>query len=216
MPRKNIKMIAGKPMIAWTIEAAKAAKRLDRIIVSTDDIEIAQVAREWGAEVPFLRPADLARDTSSQFAVMIHCLEWLESSGSDPEYLFLLQPTSPLRTSRDIDGAVLLAHERNADAVVGLSLMDRHPCLAMRIHPDGSMESYSNTEPPYIRRQDVAEAYAINGAVYVNKCASLRRDRTLFPAGTLAFVMPAERAVDIDTPLNFLVAEQLLRRRLSD
>ncbi len=213
IPRKNLRLIAGHPLLWWTIEAAKKASSLSRIVVSTDDPEIAALAVASGVEAPFLRPADLAQDATSHIAVMHHAMDWLEANGALPEYLFLLQPTTPLREAADIDGAVALAADRGADAVVGVVEAHRHPYLIKKILPDGALEDFMANELKYLRRQDLPSAYALNGAAYVNRCRSLRRDRTFFPKGTLAYRMPAERSLDVDTPLDFFLVEQLLRRR---
>jgi CMP-N,N'-diacetyllegionaminic acid synthase len=112
IPRKNIKMLAGKPLIAWTIEAAQKSKDLSRIVVSTDDTEIADVARQWGAEVPFIRPEELARDGSSSISAVLHTVHWLdENEGYCPDYIMLLQPTSPFRTTEDIQKSIELARQ---------------------------------------------------------------------------------------------------------
>ena len=213
IPGKNIKTMAGKPMIAWTIEAARQSKTLSRVILSTDDADIARVAREWGVEVPFMRPPELAQDRSSHISVVSHVMDWLELNGSLPEYLFVLQPTSPLRAGTDIDGAIELAFERSADAVVGVSALDHHPYLARKILADGSLAEFISTDIQYLCRQNLPPAYSINGAVYVNRCLSLRRDRTFLPPCTFAYVMPPERSLDVDTPQDFFMVEQLLNQQ---
>ena len=119
LPHKNIRQFAGKPLIAWTIETALACPMLDRTIVSTDDPEIADVSRHWGAEVPFLRPAELARDDTPGIEPVLHAVRWLgENEGYRPDYVMVLQPTSPLRTTEDIEAAIQLARDRQADGVV--------------------------------------------------------------------------------------------------
>lgn len=216
IPGKNLKFMAGQPMIAWTIAAARQARGLDRVLVSTDDPEIARVCRELGAEVPFLRPAHLATDTATHLAVFDHMMDWLADEGGLPEYLLLLQPTSPLRLTEDIEGGIRLARERRADAVIGVSEIHphtAHPWLAKRLTPDGALEPFMVTPTDDLRRQNMPPAFAINGALYVNRCASLRRDRTFFPTGALAYPMPVERSLDVDAPLDFFFAEQLLKQR---
>jgi len=216
IPGKNLKPMAGRPMIAWTIQAALAAKGLDRVILSTDDPEIARVGREVGAEVPFLRPPELATDTASHLAVADHLMSWLESERCLPDYLLLLQPTSPLRTTADIEAGVALAKERSADAVIGVAEVHphtAHPWLVQRLSSEGRLEPFLTPPTDDLRRQNMPPAFAINGALYVNRCASLRRDRTFFPAGALAYPMPVERSLDVDTPLDFFLAEKLLEHR---
>ena len=118
IPGKNIKPLAGKPLIAWTIEAANNSRLLSQVIVSTDDNEIARSAQAWGAEVPFKRPEELAQDQSSHLDVVLHALQWYQlQHRALPEYVMLLQPTSPLRTANDIDAAISLAAQKQADAI---------------------------------------------------------------------------------------------------
>lgn len=213
IPGKNLRIVAGKPLIAWTIAAACAAKRIARVLLSTDDPVIAKVGREYGAEVPFLRPAELARDDSSHISVVNHALDWLAAQDATPDYLALLQPTSPLREASDLDAAIDLAVARDADAVIGVSEMKKHPLLARRLEADGRLAEFAKTDIPYLRRQDLPRAYAINGAIYINRCFALRRDQTFYPPGALGYVMPAERAVDVDEPIDLVVAEHLLNSR---
>jgi CMP-N,N'-diacetyllegionaminic acid synthase len=210
---KNIKPVAGQPLIAWTIAAAERARRLSRVIVSTDDPEIARVAAEHGAEIPFVRPEALAQDGSSHLSVLLHALDWLKANGGEPEYLCLLQPTSPLRTAEDIDAAIELAVTRRADAVIGVTPITQHPYLARRLGPDGTLVDFVKSDLAYPRRQDFPPACIINGAIYINRSASLRRDQTLLPAGALGYMMPEERSVDVDTELDLILVEHLLKQR---
>ncbi len=213
IPGKNLKMVGGRPMIAWTIEAARRAKRLSRVLLSTDDPEIARVAAEYGAEVPFMRPAEFAQDASSHLSVILHALDWMAANGGAPDYVCLLQPTSPLRIADDIDGAIALAVERGADAVVGLAALEEHPYLARRLAPDGTIAEFVPSGLKYPRRQDFPPAFRINGAVYINRPAALRRDQTFFPPSALGYVMPPERSIDVDHELDLIVVEHLLRNR---
>jgi CMP-N,N'-diacetyllegionaminic acid synthase len=216
IPGKNLKLMAGKPMIAWTIEAALYAHGLDRVLVSTDDPEIARVSHDCGAEVPFLRPPHLATDAASHLAVLDHVMDWLAATGGLPEYLLLLQPTSPLRLPQDIEGGIRLALDRKADAVIGVSETHppaAHPWLAKRLASDGVLEPFMSGPTDDLRRQSMPQAFALNGALYLNRCESLRRERTMFPVGALAYTMPVERSIDVDTPLDFFLAEQLLKQR---
>jgi CMP-N,N'-diacetyllegionaminic acid synthase len=212
VPRKNVLPVAGKPLIAWTIAAALGSRQIDRLIVTTDDAEIAEVSRLHGAEVPFLRPAELARDESPVIDAVEHALRWLEhDSRTMPEYVVLLQPTSPLRTTADIDGAVALAKSRNADAVLSVCEASPHPYLTRRIEANGRLEDFLDLAAKPVRRQDYPPAYTLNGAIYVNRVAPLLASRCFQPPGALAYVMPPERSCDIDTPLDLKVAELLLQ-----
>ena len=147
IPRKNVAPLAGKPLIAWTVEAARSAKALRRIIVSTDDAECSAVAQAWGAEAPFLRPAALARDDSPHIDAVVHAIEWLADTGERPEFVMVLQPTSPLRVSEDIDAAVQLAVARDASAVVSVAEAATHPFLTVRVTEEGQLADFVPTPP---------------------------------------------------------------------
>lgn len=216
LPRKNIKPLAGKPLIAWTIETARQSPLLSRVIVSTDDAEIARVARAWGAEVPFLRPDPLAQDEASQISVVTHAINWLEEHPRvTPDYIMLLQPTSPLRTVEDIETAIHIAQQRAAVAVVSVCAPDRHPYLCKRILADGTLTDFVPLprDLTSLRHQDLPPAYGLNGAIYLNRRESLLRDRTFVPPGTVAYVMPPERSLDVDSPWDFYLAELILQDR---
>lgn len=215
VPDKNIKLLAGKPLIAWTIEAACQSRGLSRVMVSTDSPRIARVAQEWGAEVPFLRPSELAQDNSSHILVVDHAIKWLETNmQSWPDYIMLLQPTSPLRTDADIDAAIDLAVKKKAVGVVSVCPAESHPFLSKRILADGTLADFITSDIPYLRRQDLPPAHVLNGAIYLNQRESLLADQTFCPPGTHAYVMPPERSLDIDSPWDFHLAELILRDRL--
>jgi CMP-N-acetylneuraminic acid synthetase len=216
IPGKNLVPLAGKPLIAWTIEAARAATSLSRIVVSTDDPAIAAECRARGVNVPFLRPAELATDTASHWSVVEHALQSLEAGGETrPELLILLQPTSPLRTGTDIDHCVRLAAERQAEAVVSVCEAEDHPFLVKRLNVRGELEDFVSSGMTYARRQDFPKAYVLNGAVFVNRVDSLYRTRSFVPPGSLPYIMPRRDSVDIDTPSDLDKAEEILRSRAS-
>ena len=212
IPQKNIKPLAGKPLIAWTIEAALNSRRLDRVIVSTDDEEIAKVAREWGADVPFMRPPELAQDDSPHLEVIRHALRWLDSENqAQLDYLMLLQPTSPLRTTEDIDRAIVLATEKDADAVVSVCQTHDHPYLSKQVTPDGRLLDFVEKPQGYLARQRLPPAYSLNGAIYlVRRSVLLERD-DWYTDGTFAYIMPPERSLDIDTPWDLHLVNLILR-----
>ena len=212
LPRKNLLPLAGRPLIAWTLEAALAARHLDRVVVSTDDPEIAGVARRYGAEVPFLRPPELATDTASGEAVILHAVETLEARGEGADYLVVLQPTSPLRTAQDIDGAIELLLARHADAVIGVTETDHPPEWSNTLPEDGSMARFFRPGIRTTRSQDLPRSYRLNGAVYVYSWGRLLRTRSLaMDDRAYAFPMPRERSIDIDTALDLRIADCLLQ-----
>ena len=210
IPKKNLALVGGKPLIAWTIEAALHSKHLDEIIVSTDNEEIAECAQRYGAEVPFLRPQELAADTTLTIDVALHLINWYQAEHhNNPDYLLTLQPTSPFRTTQDIDNAITVALTKEPDAVVSVYPADPHPYLTKIITDNGMLSNFIQTDKEYLRRQDMPPAYALNGAIYLNKVESLINDRSFLPENTLAYVMPAERSLDIDDHWDLKIANMI-------
>jgi CMP-N-acetylneuraminic acid synthetase len=200
VPRKNVRPLAGKPLIGWTIDAARSARRLDKLIVSTDDEEIATVCRQLGASVPFMRPPELARDDSPHIDVVLHALRWMAREEKyEPEYVLLLQPTSPLRTAADIESIIEMAMERRAEAIVSVCPARDHPYLVRKLDSEGVTTPFMECPLPYARRQDLPDAYALNGALYIQRCAGLLERGRFEGCRTLAYVMPRERSLEIDT-----------------
>jgi len=211
IPDKNIKPLAGKPLLAWSVEQARQSGVCDRIVISTDSPAIAEIARQYGAEAPFLRPAELATDTAPHILSVLHALTWLkENDHWEPDVVILLQPTSPLRLPEDIRGAHEQLHASGAPAVIGICEAESHPYLVKRLTPEGRLENFIDHGIAYPRRQDLPPAYRPNGAVYVNRTESLVRDQTFIPPGTHGYVMPVSRSLDIDTLWEFNLAEILL------
>lgn len=208
VPRKNVRLLAGKPLIAWTIETARQAQGVDRIVVSTEDEEIARVAREFGAETPFMRPDALAQDSTPGMDVVFHALDSL------PAYddILLLQPTSPLRTAEDIDAIVRQRAEQNAPAAVSVSEVAHPPEWMYRLDGSTQLQPLVDTPPP-ARRQDAVPVYTLNGALYLARVSWLVEQRSFVSAQTLGYVMPAERSADIDTPLDWRWVEFLMKEK---
>jgi CMP-N,N'-diacetyllegionaminic acid synthase len=216
IPGKNIRMIGGKPLIAWSINAALASVKIKRLIVSTDAPEIAEVALHFGAEVPFLRPAALALDNSPHLDVVLHALDWLKANGESFDYVMLLQPTSPLRLSEDIDSAINVAVASLPAAVISVNELHQHPYFTRVMDDDGVLSPLiPMKELEYPRRQDLPPAYYINGAIFLNQVDSLRNDRTFYPSGAKGFLMPAERSWQIDTDLDIAVVAAILNQQSS-
>ncbi len=213
LPRKNVLPLAGKPLIAWSIEAARACPVVDRVVLSSEDEEIARIAREWGCEVPFMRPAVLASDTASSMDVILHALDTLECAGAwQARWVVLLQPTSPLRSADDIQACVRLCQEQGRPAVVSVVEASHPPEWMYYLDGPGADQRMRPVlaTPPAGRRQDTRTAYQLNGAVYVADVAWLRQTRTFLTPDTGAWVMPAQRSVDIDSALDFTLAEVLI------
>jgi CMP-N-acetylneuraminic acid synthetase len=214
IPRKNLRLICGRPLIFWTIQSAWESQSLQRLVVSTDDLEIADVSREYGAEVPFIRPVNLAMDDSPQIDVVIHAVEWLEANaGYCPDYVMLLQPTSPLRSGHDIDAAVRIAATRNADAVISVTESPAHPYLSARIDEGGRLAVFMERPKVYQGRQSLPPAYAENGAIYLARREVLLDDRTWHTKNTYPYVMSPESSLDIDTPWDLYLANLVLNEK---
>jgi CMP-N,N'-diacetyllegionaminic acid synthase len=212
VPRKNLALVAGRPLIAYTIDAALRCQDLTRTMLSTDDPAIADAARTMGCDVPYLRPAELATDATPTVDVVLHALGWFEEKeGFQPRFLVVLQPTSPLRTADDIACALAMLDEDAVDAVVGVAVPSTHPQWAMTVTQDGYLSRYLPQDSTPTRRQDLAPAYAPNGAVFAIRREALLTERTLYPRRTVAYVMPPERSLDIDNPWDLHVADLLIR-----
>lgn len=200
--RKNVLELNGKPLIAWTIEAASHSEYLDRCIVSTDDPEIARVARDKGGEVPFERPPELARDGSPTLDVALHAADKLPGY----DILVILQPTSPLRTTGDIDKTIEAMCALQAPSAVSVFEPAKSPYWSYRTNERGRLLPLLDPELASKRRQELPFAYVLNGAVYAACIDWLRTERRLVTAETVAHIMPPERSLDIDTAFDFELA----------
>ncbi len=214
---KNISSLGGKPLLAWTILAAKQVNSIARIVVTTDSPDIAEVAKEYQAEVPFLRPRELALDDTPGMAPLIHAIRWLEEHQNyRPEYVMCLQPTSPLRSARDIETAIEIALEKDADGVVSVAPVKQHPEWMKQVDAEGRLQDYLASEQLAIRRQDLSAIYALNGAIYMARRHIVLEKMTWYTHETYAYVMPTERSIDIDTPWDLHLADMILRDREND
>lgn len=215
IPRKNLVRISGRPLIGYAIDAAQNAASVDRVLISTDDSEIADVGRGLGAEVPFLRPPELADDMAPMLGVLRHALAWLESQGVAVEALVLLQPTSLLRTSRHVEEAVALFRSTLASSVVSVVEVPHqfNPISVMKLSSQGTLTPFLGDQAVVTRRQDKPKAYARNGpAVLVCHPATLRYGE-LYGSNCRPYFMLEEDSLDIDTPQDLILAEQALLDR---
>lgn len=208
IPRKNIKDLAAKPLIAHTIEAAKGSQYLTRCIVSTDDQEIADIALKFGADIPFIRPAELAQDQSMSIEVVQDVLTKLaEEFGETYDYLMILQPTSPLRNAQDIDQAIKKIVETKADSVMSMvELVDFSLKKLKKIEDDQILAIVEAEGHQSARRQDLSKIYKRNCAIYLTK-TELIKNGDLFGLISRPYIMPEERSIDINKPIDFLLAE---------
>lgn len=211
LPRKNVKLLHGKPLIAWSIEVAKASKYIDRVIVSTDDEEIKKISEQYEAEVPFLRPEHLSNDHASSFDVIKHTIDSLQLDRSN-ELIVLLQPTSPLRLVSEIDTALEFFVQKNAKGVISISETEHSPMWSNTLPENGCMADFIRPEVQGKRSQDLPTFFRLNGSIYIFETLALVKQNKLFyDENVYGFQTSLETAVDIDTELDFLIAEAILR-----
>jgi CMP-N,N'-diacetyllegionaminic acid synthase len=214
IPGKNIATCAGKPLLAWTCEAARAARSLGRTLLSTDAEDIAAVARRWGVEVPFMRPAALAADDTPAVPVLQHALEWLEGAGEHPDALVLLQPTSPLRRAEHIDAAARLFEAGSADTVVSVvDVPHRYHPDSVVIERDGTLQPYRAGTETVTRRQDQQPLLARNGPAVLIVSRAMVKAGKLYGGRTVGYRMARQDSIDVDTPEELALATLLLRSR---
>jgi CMP-N,N'-diacetyllegionaminic acid synthase len=218
VPNKNIASVDGRPLIAYTIEAAKTARSLTHFIVSTDDEKIAATARAEGAAVPFMRPPELATDDAETLPVLLHAIEQMERTDHGRyDVIVLLQPTTPLRTGEDIDAGLRLLEERGADSVVSVvDVGGNHPFRMKRLLDDGRLMNYIDQGFEDMRpRQRLPAVYIRSGALYISRRSVLVEQQRMVGDKCYGLVIPRARAVNIDEPTDLYVAERLLvaRRR---
>ena len=195
IPFKNIREVGGKPLIAWAIDEAKKSKYIDRLILSSDDNQIIKVAKEYGCEVPFIRPPALARDDTPGIAPVLHAIEVLPEKY---DYVVLLQPTSPLRSVEDIDNCIAKCISEAGNACVTVTQSEQSPYWMYSITGSGCVVPVVRVEE-YQRRQDLPTAYVLNGAVYVARAEWLKQVKKFVTDETKAVIMPENRSIDIDT-----------------
>ncbi len=212
LPGKNTKMLCDMPLIAYTIEAAKFSGIFERIIVSTDDEEIARVSLSYGAEVPFIRPEELATNEAKSMDVVIHTVEWLEEHELySPDIVTVLQPTSPFRDAQTIRDAYDLFKFKNASRLVSLCETIEHFYWMYSLN-DGYLSPVSETYQSGYRRQDLPKAYSLNGALYMGNRELIVREETYFGTDTIGFEMSRLKSVDINDILDFALAETIIER----
>jgi len=212
IPRKNIRPLAGKPLIAYAIETAKQSRYIRRVIVSTDDPEIAGIAIEWGAEVPFIRPPKLAGDKAPEWLAWRHAIEEIrKESGEMPDVFVSIPPTSPLRSVSDIDRCISELLESDADIIITVKQADRSPYFNMvTLNEEGYARVVIQQDKTISRRQDAPVVYDMTTVAYAARPGFVMRASGIFQGRVKAVEIPPERAVDIDTELDFRFAEFLI------
>ena len=214
LPEKNILPLAGKPMIAWTLEAAQAASALTKVVVSTDSEQIARICEDHGMPVPWLRPAELASDTATTKSVIEHALAQEERAGVHYDAVVILQPTSPLRTAEDIDGAIRLYQQKQAEGVASVSSVEHPPQWINTLPENLSLKGFLSQDVIGRRSQTLPQYYRLNGAVSVIAVEAVRQKQDFWSLEQIyAYVMDPVRSVDIDSELDFLLAETILTKK---
>lgn len=217
LPGKNIRPLLGKPLLAWPIEAARASRYVDRVVISTDSAEFAALAQAAGADVPFLRPAEHASDTAPSIAFIEHALDTLAAAGDRYDLLVLLEPTSPLTEAADIDAALeaLVAARPRAESIVGVTaLVSTHPAFAVRLDAQGLMQPYAAASFGLLpRRQDTEPLYSLDGSLYISTVEAIRRERGFCHARTLPFITPRWKSFEVDDLVDFICIEAILANR---
>ena len=215
LPKKNTKLLAGKPLIAYSIEQALSVKRIERVIVSTDSDEIAQIASNFGAEIPYLRPIELALDDTPEILAWKHGLEFLQStSGSLPEVMVSLPPTAPLRSRQDIENCLDEFYKKEADVVITVTDAHRNPYFNMvKTNVDGNVNLVNHTDSTITRRQDAPQIYDVTTLCYVARPEFVMKHNSIFEGRVKAVHVPVERSIDIDSLLDFEIAEFLMNKQ---
>jgi CMP-N-acetylneuraminic acid synthetase len=217
LPRKNVLPLAGKPLISYTIEAALQSHCINELMVSTDDLEIADIATSWGARVPFIRPSIIARDETSNYEVIQHTIEYYKNSeNKEFDYIVYLQPTSPMRDYTEIDKAMLLMQKNKADAIVSVCETSHPPLWCNTLPENLSMKDFLSDDVKYKRSQDLERYYRLNGAIVILNTTRYMVEKTFFiKSNIFAYIMPQEKSVDIDTALDLKLCEVLMQEQIS-
>ncbi len=216
--RKNVKELCGKPLLAYTVESALRSNRLNRTILSTEDSEIANMGRELGVDVPFMRPVELASDSAPTFPVVLHAVTELEKQNEFYDAVCLLQPTNPLRRSEDIDGCIELLERSGADSVITILPVPHefNPKWVYWQTVDGELRLSTGDEEPVMRRQDLPEAFHREGSVYVTRRDVLFEFGNLYGSKVLGYRVDVENSVNIDSPADWESAEAILAGRADE
>ena len=212
IPKKNIKHLRGMPLISYSIRAAKKSKYINKIVVSTEDKEIAKISRKYGAEI-IERPEEFAKDESSTIDAILHTLEVFKAENYNPDISILLQPTSPLRNAEDIGSAIELFLNSDCESVVSVCEVGHSPYWCFEIE-NGYLKSLFGDEYLRMRRQELEKVYIPNGAIYISTPENLRKYKGFYGLRTIPYIMPPERSIDIDDATDLMLAELLMKRHV--
>lgn len=216
VPHKNIRDLDGKPLIAYTIEAAIKSKVFDKIVVSTDSFEIAEIAQRYGAEVPFIRPKDISGDFSSSDDSVLHAIDYFKRKGKEFEYVCKLQPTSPLRNEKHIMEAYQLLKDSNSNFVVSVCECEHSPLWTGILDEKKSLDVFINEYVKGACRQKLPKYYRLNGAIYMGITEAFECNKSFFGKNGTAFIMNQEESIDIDNYFDFEIAKLLIKRNSYD
>ena len=216
LPKKNVKEIMGKPLIAWTIEQALASKYLDKIVVSTDNEEIKLISEKYGAEVPFLRPKVLARDDSPTIDVIMHAINWFEKREEYFDIIVLLEPTSPLRKEDDIDNAIELFIKNidKADSLVSVGDVHLENPYIMKKFEKGYVKSFIEINEEIYQRQQLPKVYFPYGVIYLSKTDALKKYKTFYQERTIPYYIERWQNYEVDDIYDFICAEAIIKYKL--
>jgi CMP-N,N'-diacetyllegionaminic acid synthase len=217
LPKKNIRPLLGKPLIAWSIEQAQASKYIDKVVVSTDDKEISEVAVTYGADVPFMRPDELAQDGTLSIDVILHCINYFESVKDKYDIIVMVEPTSPLRETEDLDKAIeMLVDDKKAESIVGLCKVEAvHPAFLVKLE-DNLLRPYINKDFKVLRRQEIDDLYFFEGSLYISYSESLKKRKSFYHDNCLAYVVPRWKSYELDDISDLVIMEAIIKARIDN
>jgi len=214
LPGKNIKELCGKPLIVWSIEAALKSKYLDEVMVTTDDKSIFDISKEYGASVPFLRPKELATDSSTSFDSVSHTIDFYKSHlGKEFDYIVLLEPTSPLRDTTDIDDAIeILLGSQKMSSIVGISKTEvQNPIFLVEKNKNGSLVSYETKDIESTRRQDIEDVFFLEGTIYISRIDEYISKKTFYHCDTIGYEVPKWKSLEVDDIYDFEMVKAIMK-----
>jgi len=218
LPHKNMKLFCGKPLISWTIEAALTSKYIDKVMVSTDSLEIAKIANQYGELAPFIRPPFLSTDTALSIDVIRHVCEYSkEQYAKEFDYISLLEPTSPLRETSDIDNAIFILNTKNGSSIVGISETEsQNPAFLVKKDTENFISWYDTSQSIGIRRQEIDPIFYLEGSIYVSERDKLFEENSFYHDETIGYTMSKDKSLEIDDEFDFIMAEALMRYRIEN
>jgi N-acylneuraminate cytidylyltransferase/CMP-N,N'-diacetyllegionaminic acid synthase len=214
LKNKNIKLLGGKPLISWSIDSAKKSKYIDDVLVTSDSVKIIEIANQYHSDITINRPSSLAQDTAKSIDVVTHAIQCCIDKGKHYDYVILLQPTSPLRDTMHIDKAIKYLFDKKSDAIISTCECEHSPLWSNKLCNNYSMENFLPSNLLNLQSQELETYYRLNGAIYICDINKLLKENTFFIKKNIyAFVMEQIDSVDIDTKLDFLLAETILKEK---